>query len=152
VAGLDVLVDKEYEWLLNKYSWYIHTRGYVCATEYLGQYRRKDLKLHRLIMSAQPGQIIDHINGNKRDNRKSNLRFCTQAENCRNNQNVRKNKTSKYKGVSWCEPRKAWLAQIQLNKKKTMIGLYKTQEEAAKAYDKKALELFGEYANLNFKE
>lgn len=137
-------IDPQDEYLLKLRTWYVHkTRGYVEST-----FNGQTVKLHRCITGAKTGQVVDHINGDKLDNRRCNLRICTQAQNCRNNRNVRKNKTSLYKGVSkyWNK----WKAQIQVDKKKTHIGYYPTQEDAARAYDEKALELHGEFAYLNF--
>ena len=111
--------------------------------------RRATLPIHRLIMDAPKGMEVDHINGNPLDNRKSNLRICTIAENLRN-KGAGKNNTSGYKGVSWVKRNKRWLAQIKHNGKQVYIGHYKNKEEAARAYDKKAKELHGEYAYLNF--
>ena len=92
---------------------------------------------------------VDHINGNPLDNRKSNLRICTNAENQRN-RGVNKNNTSGYKGVCWAKQNKKWKARIKHNGKLIHLGYYKDKEEAARAYDKKAKELHGEYAYLNF--
>jgi len=92
---------------------------------------------------------VDHINGNPLDNRKSNLRICTHAENS-NNTGPRKNNTSGYKGVYWAKRNKRWLAQITHNGKQVYIGHYKDKEEAARAYDAKAKEFQGEFAYLNF--
>ena len=116
-----------------------------------GTRRRKQKKLlmHRLMVDAPKGMHVDHINGNSLDNRKSNLRICTSAENQRNRR-ATKNNTSGYKGVGWAKQNKKWTAQIQHNGKKIHIGLYEDKEEAARAYDAKAKELHGEYAYLNF--
>ena len=92
---------------------------------------------------------VDHINGNPLDNRKSNLRICTNAENQRN-KGVYKNNKSGYKGVHWFKRDKKWQAQIKHNNKSIHIGLYEDKEEAARAYDKKAKELHGNFKNLNF--
>lgn len=114
--------------------------------EYLGK------KLSRVLLNCQDTYIVDHINGNPMDNRRSNLRITTQNHN---NMNAKKRKNSKsiYKGV--CPTYKKtglWTAQIQHNYKKYTIGTkFTSEEEAAKAYDKRALELFGQFAKLNFK-
>jgi hypothetical protein len=99
-------------------------------------------------MNAKEGQHVDHINGNKLDNRKSNLRIVTNQENCFNSSR----KTGKYKGVSYVKSRGKWLAQIMKDYKNYFIGYYDTDYAAAVAYDKRALELFGTHARLNFKE
>lgn len=104
--------------------------------------------MHRLIMNAQNGQMIDHINGNVLDNRKENLRLCNKSTNAMNCK-VHKHNTSGYKGVAWHKQMKKWRAYIVINDKQKSLGLYKTKEEAAKAYNKAALELFGEFAKVN---
>ena len=114
--------------------------------------RQTTLSIHRLIMDAPKGMEVDHINGNPLDNRKSNLRICTRSENERNKGPL-KNNTSGYKGVtrqSRINKNDKWRAQIRHNSKLIVIGLYEDKEEAARAYDKKAKELHGEYAYLNF--
>ena len=113
------------------------------------QRRRFALFVHRLIMDAPKGMHVDHINGNPLDNRKSNLRICTHAENQRN-RGANKNNTSGYKGVHWSKTTKKWRAEIRHDNKSIHMGYFKTPEEAARAYDKKAKELHGEYAYLNF--
>ena len=115
------------------------------------QRRRKTLQLHRLLMNPPKGMVIDHINHNGLDNRRENLRICTRAENSRN-RGKQKNNTSGYKGVCWYKRDKKWRAQIKKDSKKIHIGYFDIIEDAARAYDAKAKELFGEFAHLNFPE
>lgn len=91
---------------------------------------------------------IDHIDCNKLNNRKSNLRFCVTAENSRNCK-VSKNNTSGYKGVSWSNSRKKWTADIMYNYKHIYLGEFPDKIEAAKAYNEAALKYHKEYARLN---
>lgn len=98
---------------------------------------------------------IDHINRIRNDNRIENLREVTASQNQMNNRKRKiwcnGNQTSSInKGVSWYSSRKKWRAVIMKDRKQEYIGTYNTEEEAARAYDYKAIELFGEYANLNF--
>ncbi len=111
--------------------------------------RQTTLLMHRLIMDAPKGMEVDHINGNSLDNRKSNLRICTRSQNQRNSGPL-KNNTSGYKGVVRYHRIKKWAARIKHNSKSIHIGCYDDKEEAARARDKKAKELHGEYAYLNF--
>ena len=113
-----------------------NSRGY--------RYRRRTTKhLHRLVMDPGEKMMVDHIDGNGLNNLRENLRVCTNSENQRNR---RKHKgLSKFKGVK-PTPWNTWEATIQ----KTHIGTFPTEDQAARAYDEKAKELFGEYANLNF--
>jgi hypothetical protein len=92
---------------------------------------------HRLawlyIYGEFPKNHIDHINGNKKDNRIANLRECTNREN---HQNItsQKNSTSKYLGVSWSNKHNKWFAQISFNYQKKYLGLFDNEEEAFAAY------------------
>lgn len=117
-------------------------------------FKGKLVKAHRLIWKMLKGywpENIDHINGMRSDNRIENLRECTQQENCRNRR--QDYGMSAYKGVGYRKDgarKKRWVARITVKRKTIHIGLYITEIEAAKAYDIKAAELFGEYAVLNF--
>lgn len=106
---------------------------------------------HRLIFLYHHNYLpkyIDHINQNKGDNRIENLRAVTFTQNMANTKSKR-DTTSKYKGVHWNKRDKAWVSQIKAGSKRYNLGYFKTEEEAARAYDKKAAELFNEYACLN---
>ena len=92
---------------------------------------------------------VDHINQNKLDNRKSNLRLCSHSQNGINKYK-QSNNSSGFKGVCFNKRRQKFMAFINKDKKRTYIGYFETAEEAGKAYDKKAKELFGEFACLNF--
>lgn len=104
--------------------------------------------LHRHIMELDKGdkRVVDHINGNPLDNRKCNLRICTQAQNVMNRK-INKNNTSGYKGVYYHKKNKNWIAKIQLNREVIYLGAYETVEKAYEiskiAYSKH----YGEYAN-----
>lgn len=107
-------------------------------------------KMHRFILGAEKGEIVDHIYGDKLDNRKSMLRICSNSENIFNaNQ---RGGMSKYKGVSQRKDNGKWRMSITKNYKVYSKSTFKTEEDAAMAYDRKAIELFGEFAyqTLNF--
>lgn len=108
---------------------------------------------HRLAWLYMTGDMptfeIDHINGDKDDNRWANLREASHTNNVMNI-GLRSDNSSGYKGVS--KKRNSWQARIWLDGKQTVIGCFPTKEEAARAYDKLALEHYGEYARLNFKD
>ena len=116
--------------------------------------RETALLLHNLIIDGHykkkpKGKLtVDHINHNGLDNRKENLREVTQAQNQRNRRS-NKNSSSQYKGVSWFKRDKKWHAQIKHKGKGIHLGYFTCEHQAALAYNKKALELWGEYALLN---
>ncbi len=110
---------------------------------------RKTIFMHREILNTPDGFLTDHVNGNGLDNRETNLRVCTRGQNRQNS--LKKTKaSSKYKGVYWQKSAKKWKARLTFEKKSIYLGLYQDEKIAAKAYDQKAIELFGEFANLNF--
>lgn len=115
---------------------------------------KKRFFAHRIVWflchKEWPIAQIDHINGVKDDNRIANLRQATHSQNQFNKHS--QGGSSIYKGVSFREERGIWRAVVQLNKKSKYLGAFKTQEEAALAYDKAAKALFGEFAKLNFPE
>lgn len=98
-----------------------------------------------------PKDQIDHINNIRSDNRIVNLREATNSEN-QANRKIREGGASKYKGVSWHKGAKKWQALIEVNRKQTYLGQYDLEEEAALAYNKAALEYFGEFAKINIIE
>ena len=110
--------------------------------------------VHRVVMGNPKGMDIDHINHNSLDNRKENLRICTRSQNCANKK-VRRDSRSGYKGVCVRKGGKRFLAYIgdpntpATQKRQIKLGTYGTAEEAALAYKKAALEMYGEFAFLN---
>lgn len=118
----------------------------------LGYKKSKLIQLHRLIIGAKEGEIVDHVNRNTLDNRKCNLRLCNKSQNGINRP-ANKNSGSGIKGVSWSKKDKRWTAHISKKidgkYKQFFIGNYPTKEAAAIAYNNKAEELFGEFAYIN---
>tara|TARA_R110002020_G_scaffold17055_1_gene60383 strand:+ start:38 stop:592 length:555 start_codon:yes stop_codon:yes gene_type:complete len=113
----------------------------------------REKSIHRVVMRAPKGMDVDHINGDPLDNRKVNLRICTRSENCRNKK-VRSDSKSGFKGVYKKKNGKyqAYIGDPSKVSRNLKLGTYDTPEETARAYDKKAKELHGEYAVLNFPE
>lgn len=109
----------------------------------------KQTSLHRLILSAHPGQVVDHIDNNPFNNRRSNIRLATHSQNARNRVGVPRS-SSKYKGVTFHRNTGKWQAQIRADGHYQYIGLFDDPASAARAYDDKAVELFGEFAKTNF--
>ena len=141
--GFETVVDDEvYEWA-SKIEWKVSAHGYV-------SYRKGDdrIFLHRLICKTPDDYITDHINGNKLDNLTCNLRVVTNKQNVWNN-GLRSDNLSGYRGVSFRKDRGTWTAEIKANGIKYRLGCYKTAEDAAVVYNRKAKELYGEYARLN---
>lgn len=144
-SELKVLIDAADFKFVSDYNWYLSTRGYACTT-----INGKKKRMHRVIMSPPDHLQIDHINRNKLDNTRKNLRVCTQKENARNRP-ISKSNTSGFKGVH-LEPRNKyskWRAGIYLNGIHVHIGSFRTKEEAAKAYNDTAIRHFGDFAVLN---
>jgi hypothetical protein len=148
---VEILIDDEDFHYLENGCYYIYSKDGKVLYVHL-EIKGKHSRLHRLIMKPKEHESIDHINGNGLDNRKSNLRICTNAENSRNKKKRDGKFTSKYKGVCHhtnSRSLKKWYCQIAKDGKKIFIGRYSTEEEAALAYNKKATELFGEFASIN---
>lgn len=143
------LIDDEDFDFLNQWKWYFNynyaKRTLNLKKQKFEKRKSKIIYMHRVIVNAQNGQIIDHINGNTLDNRKSNLRVCTHSQNLQNS----KIKTGKYKGVSWHKSSNKWLAKIGGTNSRIHIGLFSSKEEAALAYNEAALKYYGEFARLN---
>jgi hypothetical protein len=142
--GKFTIVDAEDFVWLSQFKWHciINKSAYAYHS-----FNGKQTSMHRVIMNPPPGLVVDHIDGNGLNNCRSNLRICTIVENQRNSKGW--SKTSRYKGVSWSKKNK-WASAISLNFKRIHLGYFDNEIEAAKAYDKKAAELFGEFAYLNF--
>jgi len=113
----------------------------------------KKFAIHRLVaiafvLNLKNRHMVDHIDNERTNNRADNLRWCTNQENCFNFK--KKEGSSSYKGVMWDKARKKWTAKIKHNYIGVFLGRFDTEEEAGRAYDAKARELFGEFAKLNF--
>lgn len=143
-----VLIDPEDFHLVSQYTWRISVdNGYVVATTK----DNKTIRIHRLILEPKHGNYVDHINHNKLDNRRANLRECSPVlSSC--NRRVCKNNKSGFKGVfkitgeNYTKP---WRAKIAFNGIKSYLGDFKTPEEAAIAYNRAALKIHGKYACIN---
>lgn len=141
------IVDAEDYERLCKYKWYFNGGFSVRRMLHRGR-KTSAIPLANEVLKWY-GIIVDHINRNGFDNRKSNLRLCNQSQNVANREKCRINSTSGYKGVSWSKVNKKWVVHIQINGKVLHLGYFLKEEDAAKAYNRKALELFSEFACLN---
>lgn len=146
--------DEDYEWL-KQWKW-CASKGHSTFYAHRKYYKNKKyhlVQMHRAILGIldEKTKLTDHINHNGLDNRRCNIRICTKSQNqC----NIRpyKNTSSKYKGVSFHKNSKRWIAYIKYNHNYEYLGYYKEEKDAAKAYDSRARELFGEFAYLNFRK
>lgn len=143
--GVSFLVDAVDLPRVQEHGWsYNRPRDYVFANSKL----IKCVPLSRFILEAPPGLEVDHINHDRLDNRRCNLRFATHQENCANTRPTRRC-SSGYKGVSFCRQTGKWKAFASLNGGTTTVGRFDTPLEAAKARDEVVRRLHGEFAWLN---
>ena len=149
--GKVALVDDEDFEKVNQLKWYVAYRDkkYWCPVRGIKfNGKLKMLYMSRFIMNVTDSKIyIDHINHDTLDNRKSNLRVCTHAENCYN-QRKSKRSTSGYKGVSYHKHVKKWQAQICINYKYIHLGYFNNPKLAYEAYCKTAIKYHGEFAHF----
>jgi hypothetical protein len=133
--------DRIYDYLM-EWKWYAHQEG---STFYA---YRKHISMHKVIIAAQTGEQVDHINGNGLDNRDENLRLCTHSQNFWNRGKLNTN-MSGFKGVSWHKPSRQWQAGIQYNRQHIHLGYFDNPLDAAAAYNAAAIKYHGEFARLN---
>ena len=144
--GKVALVDEEDFIILSSVRWYcVRFRGKFYAQ---GMIDGKPVYMHRFIVKANRRFDIDHKDGNGLNNRKSNLRACTKSQN-QGNRGTASHNTSGFKGVSAHPSFKGFRAFIRKNGIQQHIGIFQTASQAAREYDKKAKELFGEFAKTN---
>ncbi len=149
-----IVDDEDYDFLM-QWKWRAEKDGYtfyatrVEAVTVCTGIKKKRYFMHRIITSCPVNKQVDHANHDGLDNRKCNLRVISSGVN---QQNMIKTKphSSIYKGVCWASHAKSWRGQITFRYKRHHLGYFKDEARAAKAYDKKAKELFGEFACLNF--
>lgn len=145
--GLYALVDDEDYAAIQK-RWHLDSGGYVTRLTSRNDLnkngRRKVVFLHRVIMNARNGEMVDHINHNKLDNRKENLRIVNKSQNAINSK-VRTDNKSGHRGVYFEKRSGKWVSEIRVGGKKYWLGRYANKLAASREYKIKALELHGEY-------
>lgn len=136
--GTPVLVDQgDYKWL-SQWTWWFTTDGYAYRQDNLkehvssGRPKRRHALMHRAILQPKAGEIVDHINRNKLDNRRSNLRIVGNSVNMHNT-DLRSTNTSGHKGVSWNARRQRWRAYIGIGMRRIELGYYRRIEDAIAA-------------------
>lgn len=143
--GAEAIVDDaDYTWL-SQHNWQLSHNGYA-----YGRVGGRVQYMHRLILGVASGEEIDHIDRNKLNNCRGNLRICSRAANLHNR--APKGHTSKYKGVCFEKFTGRWLVQIRANGKRIKVGRFDNEIDAAKAYDIAAKRYHGDFAFLNFSE
>lgn len=142
------LVDDEDYAILSRYPWHLNVKGYAITT-----IANTTMSMHRFILNPGRASQVDHINMDKLDNRKSNLRLCN---NTLNQANSKKRKyrngiktSSEYKGVHWRKDMNKWAARISHKGKRYYLGYYDDEREAARAYNEAAYITWGEFSRLN---
>lgn len=139
------LVDSDDLERIRGFKWELSRKGYVISRKMKAGVLKR-MFLHRIINRTPRSMVTDHINGDKLDNRKLNLRSCSNGENV-SNQKVRADNTLGFKGIR--KNKRKWSAQIGKDGRHIAIGTFNTKLEAATAYDKAALRLHGAFASTN---
>jgi hypothetical protein len=147
IKGYDVLIDEEDYDRVFSHGWCISSSPELDDNPitFSARIKGKLVKLHRFILEAPPGSIVDHKSGDRLDNRKCNLRFCTKRQNNLNSRMSGRN-TSGFRGVSYCASRKKYRAYLRLeNGHQKHLGYFDSLEAASAAYEKAAEIFYGDY-------
>jgi hypothetical protein len=145
-GGHLALIDADDAVRVSARKWRLDSDGYVISGG-----KQTNFKLHRFVLNAPKGVAVDHVNQDKLDNRKVNLRYVTHSQNVVHAP-LRHTNTSGYKGVTWHKRTQTWRAYIRVAGRQIHIGHYDSAQEAARAYDTAAVAEWGEFAYRNFPE
>ena len=148
--GYEAIIDADDVPLVSAFNWTADVNQWtVYATRWdrLADGKQRATKLHRFILTAPDGMVVDHINGDGLDNRRANLRLATSAGNA-HNRRINKNNLSGFKGVRWNKAAQKWQAQIALGGKDHYLGLFDAPEAAHAAYVEAATRLHGDFAKM----
>jgi hypothetical protein len=148
--GQVAIVDDDMYDYLNQWKWCVNNcNGKLYAVRSLSiPKKRKIIYMHRFIVKNDSEMHTDHCNGNTLDNRKINLRICTNSQNLMN-QKIHKNNKSGYKGIYFNKRTNRFDVYISIDKKQRRVGVYKDVKDAIKNYNEAAIKYYGEFANLN---
>ncbi len=145
-----IVDDEDFEWL-SAWNWSsrVCKNGTIYACRWISVGGKEPhIHMHREIMKCPDGLLVDHKDRDGLNNRRENLRIATKSQNNANNAGKRSHSTNAFKGVA--RFRKKWRAVIRFQGVRKYLGYFKREEDAARAYDAKARELFGEFASTNF--
>ena len=154
--GFSAIIDDEDSELVGRHKWHVQIKSpkkayaiSMVRSDPETPGRQRTLRMHRLILGVTDSSVIvDHINHNGLDNRRVNLRCVSAAENAWNRRPI--HAESKFKGVSWCNRELKWRVYIRVRTKAIYVGLFKSEVDAARAYDEAARKHYGQYAFINF--
>jgi len=147
--GLVAIVDDaDYE-CVSRRKWHAHSRGYACSSVSNTDGTHGTILLHRFVLGLSGRTEIDHVNRNKLDCRRSNLRICSRSQNLHNTKR-RSDSSNAYRGVSFSKEKRKWVAYIDVGGKRIRLGYFDSAEEAARKRDDVARKTVGEFATLNF--
>jgi hypothetical protein len=144
------IIDEQDFAMLEPYKWYCY-KSSSGALYAMSTIKGKVQRMHRFLlgMATNNHLQVDHLNHNTLDNRRCNLRVVSRAQNLQHRRGPQ-NFSSAYKGVGWHPCRRLWRVRIYDKGKRVEVGHFRDEVEAALAYDRKALEVYGEFAHLNF--
>lgn len=141
-----IIDDEDYPKVANT-KWHYGCKYYAVHHKMINR-KHFYIYLHKVVLGVENKTEVDHINGDKLDNRRSNLRICTHQQNM-HNKGMQKNNKSGFKGVSWDSTRKRWKATISHHDRTINLGRFQDKMDAVRTYNNKAVELFGEFARTN---
>lgn len=137
-GGEEALVDDDDFDELSRYKWHKHGGGYAQRLVYTyiskGKYNKRSVLMHRHIMEPVDGLVVDHINRDRLDNRRGNLRVITQAQNVFN-KGIQSNNKSGYRCIHWDINRRRWVVQVKILGKNSNLGRYKSIDDAIRVRD-----------------
>jgi len=154
--GLWTIVDPQNYYRFGCFKWYLTAKDgkfYAVRNFTVDKTKTKMISMHREIINAPKGLLVDHKNTDSLDNRRENLRLATRSQNMQNMKKKNKDKsTSRFIGVWFDKSAGNWPSKITVNGKKIHLGRFHNEIDAARAYDRAAIKYRGEFARLNFPE
>lgn len=145
-CGMKSIIDDADFNLVSKYKWCPRWSARAKQHYASAPVNGARVDMHRFLMDSPKGMCIDHINHDGLDNRRENLRICTNAENSRNRRGANRNSKSGIRGVYFHKQAKTWFAEVRVNGKKVYLGSFKTPDEAAKVMPAALKKHFGSFA------